>query len=129
MGLTCSCVTQVQRRVLIVGLDGAGKTALLYKLKLGEVIKTLPTGRGKFCSVAPMCAPLRHPWATVVSFPRHPGFNVESFEVNGVLLNIWDVGSLWRTYHQEIAGVIFVVDSNDPERVDSGTFWTPVYGF
>lgn len=32
-----------QRRILMVGLDGAGKTTILYKLKLGEVINTIPT--------------------------------------------------------------------------------------
>ena len=32
-----------EMRVLMVGLDGAGKTTILYKLKLGEVITTIPT--------------------------------------------------------------------------------------
>ena len=30
-------------RVLMVGLDGAGKTTILYRLKLGEVVSTVPT--------------------------------------------------------------------------------------
>ena len=30
-------------RILMVGLDAAGKTTILYKLKLGELVKTLPT--------------------------------------------------------------------------------------
>ena len=35
------------RKILMVGLDGAGKTTILYKLKLGEVISTIPTiGKG-----------------------------------------------------------------------------------
>lgn len=30
-------------RILMVGLDAAGKTTILYKLKLGEVVTTIPT--------------------------------------------------------------------------------------
>ena len=30
-------------RMLMIGLDAAGKTTILYKLKLGEVVKTVPT--------------------------------------------------------------------------------------
>ncbi len=32
-----------EMRILMVGLDAAGKTTILYKLKLGEVITTIPT--------------------------------------------------------------------------------------
>ena len=32
-----------QVRILMVGLDAAGKTTILYKLKLGEVVQTIPT--------------------------------------------------------------------------------------
>lgn len=28
---------------LLVGLDAAGKTTILYKLKLGEIVTTIPT--------------------------------------------------------------------------------------
>ena len=38
-----------QIRILMVGLDAAGKTTILYKLKLGETVQTIPTiGKG-FC--------------------------------------------------------------------------------
>lgn len=30
-------------RICMLGLDGAGKTTILYKLKLGEVVSTIPT--------------------------------------------------------------------------------------
>ena len=30
-------------RVLILGLDGAGKTTILYRLQIGEVVTTIPT--------------------------------------------------------------------------------------
>ena len=32
-----------ERRILMVGLDAAGKTTVLYKLKLGELVTTIPT--------------------------------------------------------------------------------------
>jgi len=34
---------------LTVGLDAAGKTTILYKLKLGEIVTTIPT-IGKYCT-------------------------------------------------------------------------------
>lgn len=48
MGLTLSSVLtrlfgKAQMRILMVGLDAAGKTTILYKLKLGEVVTTIPT--------------------------------------------------------------------------------------
>lgn len=36
-----------EMRILMVGLDAAGKTTILYKLKLGEIVTTIPTiGKG-----------------------------------------------------------------------------------
>lgn len=32
-----------EMRILMVGLDAAGKTTILYKLKLGEIVTTIPT--------------------------------------------------------------------------------------
>uniref|UniRef100_A0AAR2KT42 ADP-ribosylation factor 5 n=1 Tax=Pygocentrus nattereri TaxID=42514 RepID=A0AAR2KT42_PYGNA len=48
MGLTISGVFsrlfgKKQMRILMVGLDAAGKTTILYKLKLGEIVTTIPT--------------------------------------------------------------------------------------
>ncbi|KAL1131653.1 hypothetical protein AAG570_011266 [Ranatra chinensis] len=48
MGLTISSVLnrlygKKQMRILMVGLDAAGKTTILYKLKLGEIVTTIPT--------------------------------------------------------------------------------------
>ncbi|CAJ1056882.1 ADP-ribosylation factor 4-like [Xyrichtys novacula] len=100
MGLTFSNVFrrifgQKQMRILMVGLDAAGKTTILYKLKLGEVVTTIPT----------------------------IGFNVETVEYKNISFTVWDVGGqdkirpLWRHYFQNTQGLIFVVDSNDRERV------------
>ena len=47
MGLAFSRLFQVfgkrEMRILMVGLDAAGKTTILYKLKLGEIVTTIPT--------------------------------------------------------------------------------------
>ncbi|XP_039156391.1 ADP-ribosylation factor 1-like [Eucalyptus grandis] len=84
-----------QTRILIVGLDGAGKTTILHKLKLGEVVITTPAS----------------------------GFNVETVEYKNVIFTAWDVGgpdkirALWRQYYQNTEGIVFVVDSIDRERI------------
>lgn len=80
---------------LAVGLDAAGKTTILYKLKLGEIVTTIPT----------------------------IGFNVETVEYKNISFTVWDVGGqdkirpLWRHYFTNTQGLIFVVDSNDRERI------------
>mgnify|MGYP003958315315 FL=1 len=86
-----------ERRILMVGLDAAGKTTILYKLKLGEVVTTIPT----------------------------IGFNVEQVDYKNISFTVWDVGGqdkirpLWRHYYQNTEGLIFVVDSNDKDRIDA----------
>jgi len=60
---------------------------------------------------------------------RGLGFNVETVEYKNISFTVWDVGGqdkirpLWRHYYQNTQGIIFVVDSNDRERIDdtSGT--------
>ncbi|XP_060622082.2 ADP-ribosylation factor 4-like [Anolis sagrei] len=85
-----------QMRILMVGLDAAGKTTLLFKLKLGEIVTTLPT----------------------------IGFNVETVEYKNICFTVWDVGGqdkirrLWWHYYQNTQGLIFVVDSNDRDRIE-----------
>eukprot|EP01027_Heterolobosea_sp_BB2_P023815 GEZU01035827.1.p1 GENE.GEZU01035827.1~~GEZU01035827.1.p1 ORF type:complete len:180 (-),score=38.50 GEZU01035827.1:49-588(-) len=83
-------------RILMVGLDAAGKTTILYKLKLGEQVTTIPT----------------------------IGFNVETVEYKKITFTMWDVGGqdairpLWRHYYEGTDAIIFVVDSNDIERIN-----------
>ncbi|CAF3971956.1 unnamed protein product [Rotaria sordida] len=51
------------------------------------------------------------------------GFNVETVEYKNISFNVWDVGgqnkspALWRHFFQNTRGLIFVIDSNDRERV------------
>merc|ERR1711974_574974 len=54
-----------EMRILMVGLDAAGKTTILYKLKLGEIVTTIPT----------------------------IGFNVETVEYKNISFTVWVVDS------------------------------------
>ena len=82
-------------RIIMLGLDNAGKTTVLYKLKLGEVVTTIPT----------------------------IGFNVESVQYKHINFTVWDVGGqtkirpLWQHYFENSDAVIFVVDSQDRGRL------------
>jgi len=55
--------------------------------------------------------------------PPHAGFNVETVEYKNIQFTVWDVGGqdkirpLWRHYFQNTQGIIFVVDSNDRDRI------------
>ncbi|KAG2077237.1 ADP-ribosylation factor [Suillus decipiens] len=100
MGLVISHIfsglfTQRETRLLMLGLDAAGKTTILYKLKLGEVVTTIPT----------------------------IGFNVETVAYKKLQFTVWDVGGqqkirrLWQYYFNNAEGVIFVVDSSDRDRI------------
>ncbi len=82
-------------KILMLGLDAAGKTTVLYKLKLNEVVNTIPT----------------------------IGFNVETVKPGkNVSFTVWDVGGqdkirpLWRHYFTGSEGLVFVVDSADKVR-------------
>lgn len=102
MGLSFSRLFQLliskkEMKILMVGLDAAGKTTILYKLKLNEAVTTIPT----------------------------IGFNVEQVEYKNISFTVWDVGGqdkirpLWRHYYQNTHALIFVVDSNDTNRIDA----------
>merc|ERR1712038_573421 len=104
MGIIASTIGKLfsgmkDQRILMVGLDAAGKSTILYKLKLGEIIPCLPT----------------------------IGFNVETVEYKNIKFTMWDVGGqdkirpLWRHYYRDTDAVIFVVDSNDRERIDESS--------
>eukprot|EP01038_Epipyxis_sp_PR26KG_P006649 gene6649-9127_t len=86
------------RRVVMLGLDAAGKTTILYQMKefSTEVITTIPT----------------------------IGFNVEEVKIQSNSITCWDVGGcdkirpLWEHYLCDIDGLIFTIDSNDAERIE-----------
>ncbi|RLN13233.1 ADP-ribosylation factor-like [Panicum miliaceum] len=88
-----SCQKEV--KVVMLGLDAAGKTTILYRLHVGEVLSTVPT----------------------------IGFNVEKVEHKNVAFTVWDVGGqdklrpLWRQYLSNSDALIYVVDSMDRDRI------------
>ena len=81
-------------KIMFIGLDAAGKTTILYQLKLGEVVNTIPT----------------------------IGFNVETIDHGKVKYQSWDVGlrsqtrPLLRHYYAQTEAVVFVIDCHDKER-------------
>jgi small GTP-binding protein len=84
-------------KILIFGLDAAGKTTILYQQKLNELIVSAPT----------------------------TGFNVEMIEFNNARLTVWDINSgnrwirsLLHHYYPGTDAIIYVVDSSDIERMD-----------
>lgn len=84
-----------EHKVIIVGLDNAGKTTILYQFSMNEVVHTSPT----------------------------IGSNVEEIVVNNTHFLMWDIGgqeslrSSWNTYYTNTEFVIVVVDSTDRERI------------
>merc|ERR1719197_331970 len=82
-------------KVIIVGLDNAGKTTTLYKLLLDEVVVTAPT----------------------------IGSNVEEIVYKNIKFLMWDIGgqessrASWYTYYDNAQGVIIVFDSTDRNRI------------
>jgi len=83
-------------RVLILGLDNAGKTTILYKLYAPDrVIRTMPT----------------------------IGFNMETVVFKNLNFSVWDLGGqtnirpYWRCYYANTNALIYVVDSTDKERL------------
>uniref|UniRef100_A0A7S4BC43 Uncharacterized protein n=1 Tax=Chrysotila carterae TaxID=13221 RepID=A0A7S4BC43_CHRCT len=82
-------------KVVMVGLDNAGKTTLLYRLHLGDVIETQPT----------------------------VGSNVEEVTHRNVRFQVWDLGGqdklrrVWNTYYVGAHAVVLVVDSMDRARL------------
>jgi len=84
-----------EAQIALFRLGGAGKTAILHKLKLGHAVTTGPT----------------------------IGFNSETLEYNGISFRVWDVGGqgelrpLLRHYLYGVQGVVFVVDSSDREWI------------
>ena len=59
----------------------------------------------------------------LIAYLTDLGFNVETVEYKNIQFTVWDVGGqdkirpLWRHYFQNTQGIIFVVDSNDRDRV------------
>ena len=74
-------------------MQNAGKTTILYRLSLGQLVKTTPT----------------------------IGSNVEELTYNNVKFQAWDLGgqesnrSLWDVYYMSTDAIVYVIDSQDDE--------------
>ena len=83
-------------KIIILGVQEAGKTTILYRLSLGQFVKTSPT----------------------------IGSNVEELTYNNVKFQAWDLGgqesirTLWDVYYVNTDAVIYVIDSKDDENFE-----------
>ncbi|KAM3968822.1 ADP-ribosylation factor-like 5 [Aphomia sociella] len=99
MGLLISKIWSLfgneEHKLVLVGLDNAGKTTILYQLLLGEAVHTRPT----------------------------IGSNVEEVVWRNLRFVMWDLGgqqslrSAWNTYYTNSEFVIMVIDSTDRQRL------------
>ena len=86
-------------KIIILGIQNAGKTTILYRLSLGELVKTTPT----------------------------IGSNVEEISYNNVKLQAWDLGgqessrAIWDVYFTNTDAIIYVIDSHSENQDDSKT--------
>jgi len=80
-------------KIIILGVQNAGKTTILYRLSLGQFIKTAPT----------------------------IGSNVEELTYNNVKFQAWDLGgqesnrSVWDVYYMNTDAIVYVIDSQSDE--------------
>ena len=83
-------------KIIILGMQNAGKTTILYRLSLGQLVKTTPT----------------------------IGSNVEELTHNNVKFQAWDLGgqestrSVWDVYYMSTDAVVYVIDSQDDENFE-----------
>jgi len=83
-------------KILLLGMQNAGKTTILYRLSLGQLVKTTPT----------------------------IGSNVEELIYENVKFQAWDLGgqestrSVWDVYYMNTDGVIYVIDSQDENNYE-----------
>ena len=86
-------------KIIILGIQNAGKTTILYRLSIGQLVKTTPT----------------------------IGSNVEEISYNNVKLQAWDLGgqestrSIWDVYFINTDAIIYVIDTHDETYDDSKT--------
>eukprot|EP00928_Gymnodinium_smaydae_P042297 TRINITY_DN284_c0_g2_i1.p1 TRINITY_DN284_c0_g2~~TRINITY_DN284_c0_g2_i1.p1 ORF type:complete len:210 (-),score=73.52 TRINITY_DN284_c0_g2_i1:79-618(-) len=85
-----------EARILMLGLDNAGKTTILKKLSEEDISHIMPT----------------------------QGFNIKSLVHEGFKLNVWDIGGqktirpYWSNYFESSDALVYVIDSSDRRRLD-----------
>jgi len=85
-----------EARILMLGLDNAGKTTILKKMSQEDISHIMPT----------------------------QGFNIKSLVQDGFKLNVWDIGGqktirpYWSNYFESSDALIYVIDSSDRRRLE-----------
>merc|ERR1712187_610590 len=85
-----------EARILMLGLDNAGKTTILKKLSEEDISHVMPT----------------------------QDFNVKSLVHEGFKLNVWDIGGqktirpYWSNYFESSDALVYVIDSSDARRLE-----------
>mmetsp|Transcript_86140 Transcript_86140/g.240898 ORF Transcript_86140/g.240898 Transcript_86140/m.240898 type:complete len:186 (+) Transcript_86140:97-654(+) len=88
-----------EARILMLGLDNAGKTTILKTLSSEDISTIMPT----------------------------QGFNIKSLVHGSFKLNVWDIGGqqsirpYWSNYFKASDALVYVVDSSDSRRFDEST--------
>mmetsp|Transcript_12597 Transcript_12597/g.17513 ORF Transcript_12597/g.17513 Transcript_12597/m.17513 type:complete len:183 (-) Transcript_12597:353-901(-) len=88
--------SEKEARLLVLGLDNAGKTTCLKQLSNETITNVVPT----------------------------QGFNIKSVVKDGFKLNVWDIGGqktirpYWRNYFENTDCLVYVIDSADQKRVE-----------
>mmetsp|Transcript_22526 Transcript_22526/g.49779 ORF Transcript_22526/g.49779 Transcript_22526/m.49779 type:complete len:195 (-) Transcript_22526:184-768(-) len=91
-----------ERRMILLGIDNAGKTTTLEQLKVLFGVKGMPVDR-----ISPTI-----------------GLNIGRIQIDKVVAVFWDLGghasfrTVWHNYYSEVHGIVFVVDSADSARMD-----------
>eukprot|EP01015_Nassula_variabilis_P011901 TRINITY_DN1962_c0_g1_i4.p1 TRINITY_DN1962_c0_g1~~TRINITY_DN1962_c0_g1_i4.p1 ORF type:complete len:188 (-),score=42.57 TRINITY_DN1962_c0_g1_i4:73-636(-) len=84
-----------EAKLLVLGLDNAGKTTILKVLSEEEVTTTMPT----------------------------QGFNIKQLAHEGFKLTVWDIGGqkslrpYWTNFFDNIDALVYVIDSADRKRI------------
>mmetsp|Transcript_8340 Transcript_8340/g.26560 ORF Transcript_8340/g.26560 Transcript_8340/m.26560 type:complete len:184 (-) Transcript_8340:247-798(-) len=85
-----------EARILMLGLDNAGKTTILKKMSEEDISHIMPT----------------------------QGFNIKSLVQDGFKLNVWDIGGqktirpYWSNYFESSDALVYVIDSSDKRRLE-----------
>merc|ERR1712037_190974 len=88
-----------EARILMLGLDNAGKTTILKKMSEEDISHIMPT----------------------------QGFNIKSLVQDGFKLNVWDIGGqktirpYWSNYFESSDALVYVVDSSDSRRFEESS--------
>merc|ERR1711933_488989 len=85
-----------EARILMLGLDNAGKTTILKKMSEEDISHIMPT----------------------------QGFNIKSLVHEGFKLKVWDIGGhktirpYWSNYFESSDALVYVIDSSDRRRLE-----------